>query len=247
MEAARSFAGAVALDPDYARAHLELGVEYLRAGVRLEDAIAEFRKALDLDPSLWQAKHHLADALRLTGDVDGALKVQRSLAADRPSWPQAHNNLGYLLLEKKKYAEAERCFREALKLKPDYALARGGLGTALWREGRLKEGISTLKEAIAELPDRVLLRVELSRALLAAGRTEEALSEVLSARELEPQNCLVYHQLAEVYVRAGDLHKARSAAQKAVLYGCKLSDDLRDKLEVTVEEVKKEAKKGVKR
>ena len=49
LKAAEEFEKAVALDPEYAAAHGDLGVQYIRLG-RLKDAEAELRRAIALDP-----------------------------------------------------------------------------------------------------------------------------------------------------------------------------------------------------
>jgi Flp pilus assembly protein TadD len=42
-----------------------------------------------------------------------------------------HNNLGSLLIDLKRYAEAEAECREAIRLSPDFAIAHNGLARAL--------------------------------------------------------------------------------------------------------------------
>jgi Flp pilus assembly protein TadD len=47
------------------------------------------------------------------------------------NYPMVHNNLGSLLIDLKRYAEAEAECREAIRLSPDFAIAHNGLARAL--------------------------------------------------------------------------------------------------------------------
>jgi Tfp pilus assembly protein PilF len=55
----------------------------------------------------------------------------RAALALAPNRDDLHNNLGYNLLQQKKYNEAAEEFRRALALRPDSAIARNNLGLAL--------------------------------------------------------------------------------------------------------------------
>jgi tetratricopeptide (TPR) repeat protein/predicted Ser/Thr protein kinase len=80
------FERAVALDPAYARAHLELGsayaskAEYLGLPGLQERAIASFTRALELQPGLVRARREMGGALVYSGRLDeGVAAIQRAL------------------------------------------------------------------------------------------------------------------------------------------------------------------------
>ena len=229
--AARAFAAAINRDPSFGRAHMELGVEYLRYGLRLEDAAAAFARAATLDSSLWEASQYRVFALYELGDKKGALAAQKALVEREPGRAEAHQNQGDLLLKERRWEEAERCYRKALELKSPYPLARGGLGIALWHNGRVEEGLVHLRAATADLPERVSLRLELARALLAHDLPAEAAAEAEAARQLEPDNGLVYHILAEIRIAQGDRAGAAAMAREARARRYGLSGELRAKLD----------------
>ncbi len=232
--AARAFAAAVNRDPSFGHAHMELGLEYLRYGLRLEDAAEAFARAAAVDPSLWMALQYRMLALYGLGDKRGALAAQEALVAREPDRAEVHHNLGDLLLKERRWAEAERCFRRALELKSPYPLARGGLGIALWRGGRAEEGIEHLRAAAADLPRRTAVRFELARALLARNLLAEAAAEAEAVREVEPDNGLVYHILAEVRLAQGDRNAAAAMAREALARRYGLSAELKAKLDAGV-------------
>ena len=64
---------ALALDPNYAPAHL-VKAFVLQSQFRLDEAIAEDRRALDLDPSLVDAYWHMGFVMRRLGEFQTSLE-----------------------------------------------------------------------------------------------------------------------------------------------------------------------------
>ncbi|MEO0191710.1 MAG: tetratricopeptide repeat protein, partial [candidate division WOR-3 bacterium] len=60
----------------------------------------------------------------------------------------AHCNLGFLLTNQGRYGEAEKEFREAIRIKPDYAEAHYNLGVLLAEQGKYKEAKAELEKAL---------------------------------------------------------------------------------------------------
>jgi tetratricopeptide (TPR) repeat protein len=85
-EAEQALLRAVAIAPDLAEAHAELGKLYLRLG-KPSPAIDHLRSALDVDPSNRQATYQLLRALRQAGRVDEtapvAAKLRRLMEQER--------------------------------------------------------------------------------------------------------------------------------------------------------------------
>ena len=106
--------------PDYPCAHNDLGVALKDQG-RLDEAIAEYRTALRLNPNLAPAHASLGAALSRQGKLDEAIAEYRRRSASSPicSRPTAHTNLGDALRDQGKLDEAIAEFRAALRLKPD--------------------------------------------------------------------------------------------------------------------------------
>ena len=68
-----------------------------------------------------------------------------------------HHDLGNLLYRSRRFEEAEREYREALRLEPDFARAHANLGFLLKRLKRNEESVQEFEMAIAlkeQLPDK---------------------------------------------------------------------------------------------
>jgi len=91
-----------------------LGYVLLRQG-RMDDAIAEFQKAIDADPSYTPAYNNLADALARQGKFAEAEQVYERSLAVKPS-VGVYNALGAVQRRLGKTAEAEQQFAKAKAL-----------------------------------------------------------------------------------------------------------------------------------
>ncbi|CEG12360.1 hypothetical protein MSIBF_A2190001 [groundwater metagenome] len=67
----------------------------------------------------------------------------------------AHNNLGNLLGDLKRFEEAEKEYREAIRLNPNYADAHNNLGNLLGDLKRFEEAEKEYREAIRLNPNYV--------------------------------------------------------------------------------------------
>jgi tetratricopeptide (TPR) repeat protein len=93
-EAHAKFERAIALQPDYAPAHISLGTLLLEAG-RLDDALHHFRAALEHSRGATAAEAHngMGVALANKGALESAIGHFREAVRLRPDYPEARANL----------------------------------------------------------------------------------------------------------------------------------------------------------
>jgi predicted O-linked N-acetylglucosamine transferase (SPINDLY family) len=100
---------------------------------------------------------------------------------------RAHNDRGGLLLEQKRFVEAEVSFHEAMRLCPQYAELHYNLGLALAGQGKSDEAIACYEEALRIDPDCVGALNNLGIAVAAQGRADEAIACYRRAVALRPE------------------------------------------------------------
>jgi len=83
--------------PERAAAHYNLALALTRSG-RVKEAEAEYRAALDLDPTLVEAWVNLGGLLLARWDFPGCLQATREAVRLRPDLALAHYNLGQAYL-----------------------------------------------------------------------------------------------------------------------------------------------------
>ncbi|MFQ5737887.1 MAG: tetratricopeptide repeat protein [Acidobacteriota bacterium] len=198
-----------------AREHLTLGVKLARAN-RLEEAVKEHEKALQLDPQLVQAHIHLISLYSKLGQPEKAEYDYRKSVEINPSLSEGHYNFGVLMSSLGRYKEAAQAFRKALEINPHYAHAHNNLGYMLQTMGQLQEAVKHFRRAIKNDPSYRLARFNLGRALVALGKNEEAIEQF--SRTLTPEDEKTprfMFALAAAYVRKGDLRRGIDYAQGA--------------------------------
>lgn len=151
-DAARAFATALRLQPDYPEARNNLGATLVGAG-RAREALPHLRAAARARPDDARVQFNLGNALRDSGLRDEAARAfERSLTLD-PRSADAHNNLGVLEGAAGGYQRALGHFEQALRLREPYPEAHHNLSLALASLGRRAEAIVHVRRALQLRPD----------------------------------------------------------------------------------------------
>jgi len=223
-----------------AATHLERGVQLEQVG-RIDDAIAETEKALDLDPSLAKAHLNLLILYAKIGKAKQAEEHYRALVALAPDqFSEAYYNYGVLLRDQGKFDEAEQAFRKTLAIAPTNDAAHDNLGYLLERQGELEEAANEYKKAIDANPMSRQAHFKLGRILVNQRHYAEAIEQLQQTLTPVDEATPSYeYALGAAYGRAGDreqaLHYLEQARQLAVTHG---QTTLASEIEKDLERVK---------
>lgn len=128
-----------------------LGITYLKLG-RYQEAIAIFKKAIQLNPNSAEGYNNLAIAFTQVGEYEEAIKqYQMSIRVD-PGAFKAYSNLGGLLGQMGRYPEALEALKSAVQMNPNYFEAYHNLAMTYYRMGRPREVIPFLQEYLKRNP-----------------------------------------------------------------------------------------------
>ena len=97
----------------------------------MDEAITEFRKAIEIQPDDAEAHNDLGITLQAKGQLDEAIAEYRKALQIQPDDADGHCNLGIALQDKGQLDEAITEYRKALQIQPDDAEARINLGFTL--------------------------------------------------------------------------------------------------------------------
>ena len=201
-------------------AHLNLGSALQLEG-RLDEAIDQLQKALEIQPGYLKALNNLGPALAGRGRVDEAIACYEQALSIDPQYAEAHNNLGVTVLNHGRIDEAIAHFRRALEIKPEYADACNNLATALATQGRIDEAMPIWQRAMDIDPRHVHTHQNLGSALFRKERYAEALAQWREAIRLQPSNVTLLNGVALALVNCPDKSvrngtEAVALAQRAV-------------------------------
>jgi tetratricopeptide (TPR) repeat protein len=200
---------------DYFRV-IDTAAELMKNG-QFEQAIGEWKKAMELNPSEALPYNNLGVALAETGKVDDAIAYYRKALELSPRYPEALNNLGEALAGKGKQDEAISYFEKALALDPQHGGAHSNLGAMFARQGRMDQAVPHLEKAVQYKPESVDVRKNLALALAAKGRFAEAIGPLQEAVKLSNErDPAILDLLGRIYADQERFEEALDSARRAL-------------------------------
>jgi tetratricopeptide (TPR) repeat protein len=153
---------------------------------KTDEAIRNFRKALEIFPASGEVHENLGTMMLMTGNLDQAITNLQNAVRFSPGSASAHCNLAIALAGQRKWDEAVREYQESVRLKPEDAQMRRNLGLALDEQGKLAEAVAQFMEAARLAPQEPQIRFSLGMALAKQGKREEAIAQYNEALRLKP-------------------------------------------------------------
>jgi len=136
------------IDSESPRMHVLLG-DVFRQKRRWDEAEAEYRKAVSLDPSSRSARLSLAITLFTELKNDEAFTIDRTLLAEDADDPESNLLAGEILVQRNIYAEAEQYLAKCRKLPPEFLpRLHALLGQVYAVTDRISAAIQEYKQAL---------------------------------------------------------------------------------------------------
>lgn len=202
----------LAVDPDYAKAHLGLGLANRQQG---RPAMESFRRALQSDPLLAEAHLGLGrESLERRPAAEAAGHFLQALRVD-PGSAEAHLDLGLARAGQGLQEEALAAFRQAAALDPASAEAHYNLGVALARKGRIQEALQFFRQAVRLKPEDAEAQSNLGMAYSQLGRLQDAVAAFRQAVRLRPDSARAYVNLGLTQARLGRTGEAIEALSRS--------------------------------
>jgi TolB-like protein/Tfp pilus assembly protein PilF len=173
-EAERLFRKAITLAPEYATAHQWYGAHYLTPTGRLEEAIAETRRARQLDPLSAVFNAFVGATLYLARRHDEAIEECRKTIDLHPDFGVGHWYLGRAYLQKGRLPEALAELQKAVTLSGGSPLMKGTLGVGYARAGDRAAAERTLDELEKLRAESYASALDLAEIHVALGDREHA-------------------------------------------------------------------------
>ena len=183
-EAERSFKRAIELDPNNSAAHFRYGQIYLAPTGRLDEALAEIKRGLDVEPLDVNMGATLAWAYFVAGQNDKALEQAKKTYDLEPSHPIGRWMLSQAYIYKGMYGEAISLDEQWLQTDPTNQFALRDAGIAYAKAGRpdnAEEMISKFRE-IAKTQYVATCRI--ASIYVALGDKDKAFGELHKAFEV---------------------------------------------------------------
>jgi len=181
---------------------VDLGKRLMDQGL-LDQALLEFEKAIEINPTLTTAYMGTGYIYRERGGFETAETQYAKAAKLAPNEFDPNYWHGYTLQMLNRVAEAVRAYLRALSIRPEDFNANLNLATAYLQLGENAQAVIYAERAVRINPDDGPARVNLGAAYSNAGRYAEALEQYEAAAELMPLTTELMLNLAQAQGKVG--------------------------------------------
>jgi len=141
---------------------------------KLQEAIADYNKAIELAPTATDPYLNRGAALEALGQWEEAIADYNHLLELDPKDAMAYNNRGNAKAGLGKWEEAIADYQHSADLAPNFAFARANYALALYQTGKTAEATQTMRNIVRKYPQFPDMRAALTAALWEQGKRGEA-------------------------------------------------------------------------
>ena len=181
---------------------MQLG-QYQAARGRNEEAIAQFRKAIEWDPNSPPFHHDLAVMLSASGRIKEAIAELEATIKLDPRQAGYHYELGLAWSEAGEPAKTIAALEEAVKLDPLLSRAWYNLGLARNGKGDTAGALEALTRGEASNPLDGAMPYARATILVKLGRNDEAMRAALKALQAQPDSSEVQRLIMMLRQQSG--------------------------------------------
>jgi tetratricopeptide (TPR) repeat protein len=173
-----------------------------------EEAIANYNKAIKLDPNNDLVYNSRGNANYFKGDYDRAIADYNKAIKLDPNNDVWYNNRGWAYYRKGDYDRAIADYNKAIKLDPDYAAAYNDRGWAYDDKGDHDRAIADYDQAIKLDPDYTHAYNNRGWAYYNKDDYDRAITDYDQAIKLDPDYIYAYNNRGLAYDKKGDHDRA---------------------------------------
>ncbi|MBI4649953.1 tetratricopeptide repeat protein [Candidatus Desantisbacteria bacterium] len=200
------------------KANLQLAAFYLSA-YKVEEAIAELQKALEIDPTQISVHIVLSQIYLQKNELDKAIEETNLVLKANQDDMGAHKNLASIYVRKEEYDKSIIHLKKILDKEPNNGEAHLMMGIISEKKKDVDQAIKEYTIVIKLLPNDS--RAYNNLAYIYATKNDKldtAFGYASKAMELSPQNGTVIDTLGYIYLLKGDYQKAITHFKDALKY-----------------------------
>jgi serine/threonine protein kinase/tetratricopeptide (TPR) repeat protein len=183
---------------------------------KVQQAQAEYQKALDLDPQSDTALHGLARTWEQLEHPEQAQHVYEQAIRARPYYWANYYGLANFFVRRANYAQAAQVLQDAVQKFPENSFLARRLGAVYLLQGQFASAGQVLQQAIREAPHADAY-MDLGQVYLHQNQYPQAIEALETAARISPNEYSVEADLADAYAwSATEKSKAKARYRKAL-------------------------------
>jgi arylsulfatase A-like enzyme/Tfp pilus assembly protein PilF len=180
-----------------------------------EEAVAELREVVRLEPEIASGHLELGRALVHVQRYQEALPVLRTAAEKNPKSGMAHYELGLALIKTGQWEASLPEMQAAVVCTPNSAQLHFYLGAVHLRLKHIPEATAEFENSLKIEPDHFLANLKYGEMLFRLGQPEAALPKLVQAAKTDAESTEAHAALADAYQQLGQEQNATRERAKA--------------------------------
>ena len=213
--AIKDYGAAIAIKPDYAKAHFNLAGALQDLG-KLDDAVNSYEKALEIEPDYAEAHNNLGSVFKDLNQNDAAIKSYKDALVIKPGYVEAQYSLGIIFQDIGQLEAAIKCYEAVLTIKPHFADAFNALGTSFMDLGQFNEAVECYKSVLKIKPDSVEAINNLGIVFYKLHQFDNAIECYEKAISFKPDFADTYNNMGVVLLDLGQFKEAANSYKLAL-------------------------------
>ena len=214
-KAVNSYKIAVTINPQYSKAHYNLGGAFHEMGA-FDDSVQSYLKSLSIEPDYAEAHNNLGNVYRQQRLLDRAINSYMKAISINPDYVEAHYSIGLIFQDLGQIDSMISHIEKVLTIKPNFAEAHNNLGIALKSIGQLDDAILSYKNALTIQPKNIEVHNNLGNVYKEKGLIDEAINSYKVALKINPNIPLLNINLGNALKELDLLDDAMAAYEKAI-------------------------------
>jgi len=189
----------------------------------LTPAIAEYKRAIEMDPNDWKAHYQLAKAYETKYDRNSAIAELQYVIKLKPNDAGPYKELGDLFAAEYQYQPAINQYRKAVALKPDNVEFHQNLTEMMNITWQYDAALVEANVLLTLRPNDAKILRDYGWLLFLRGRDEASIAAMRRALSLDPAFAQAHNDLGYILNLRAQYGAAVEELQKAILYNPDLS------------------------
>ncbi len=183
---------------------------------KLNEAAADYRRGIELNPNFCWYHHNLGDVLVKMGDLEGAIASYQQAIKLNSNSAWSYYQLGVAFIERGLLNKAADALNRAIELQPNSYQFYESLAIIFAKKGKWHHVITYYKKALEINSKTPRIYQELGEALEKNGEVEEAIACYNKAIKVDPGRSEFYRKLAENLSKQNRFAEAATIFKKAL-------------------------------
>ena len=214
--AIESYKEALLINPNYAKAHYNLG-DALHQLKNYDEAVQSYKSSIKIDSNFAEAHNNLGNIYKELNQLDKAIKSYQKALKLKPNYAEAHFSIAISFQLLNEFGKMIEHLEALCTIQPNFFEAYNYLGIALKETGQFQSSIKAYEKALSIKSDYVEAHNNLGNVFKELGQLNEAVDSYQKAISINSEYPTLQNNLGNALKELGKMDEAVDAYEKALI------------------------------